>query len=113
MCMLGNASNNIVKAYALYVGLNIVKERNISKIAAFWDSMMIVHAIVKRNPTGNNQLKGIIHHILSLEDRFVEFKIFHIKRDLNPLDNSWAKVGSRLEQGTIDINGERRVFLIP
>jgi ribonuclease HI len=42
-------SNNIVEAYALYEGVCIAKEKNVSKIVVFGDSMMVVRAINKRS----------------------------------------------------------------
>jgi hypothetical protein len=75
--------------------------------------MMVVRAIAKRIQTKNNLLNGIIYHILSLGVSFAEFKIHHIRRELNPLVDHWAKVGSRMERGVININGERGVMHIP
>jgi hypothetical protein len=49
LCLgLGRVSNNVVEAYALYEGICIEKERNISKIALFTNSMMVVQVIIKK-----------------------------------------------------------------
>jgi hypothetical protein len=76
---LGSASNNIPEAYALFQGLRLAMNRNIFRIASFEYSMMVVPTIVKRSDVENNLLSGIITRILSMDDRFVEFKIYHIK----------------------------------
>jgi ribonuclease HI len=107
---LGTTSNNIIEAYALYEGLCIMKERNITKIVVFRDSMIIVRLIAKRSQTDNNLLNGIIYRILSLGTSFVEFKIHYIRRNLNSLADHWAKIDSTMERGIININRERGVF---
>jgi len=86
---LGEASNIIIEAYAIYIGLKIVIQRNISKIVIFGDSIMVVQAIIKSQLSGNNQYLGILHCILSIQNKFEEFKIYHIKRDLNTLVDQW------------------------
>jgi hypothetical protein len=113
--MLGSweASNNISEAYALYVRLNIEIEKNISKIVIFEDSLMVVCAIIKRQLSRNNHFMGFLHRILSIRNKFEDFKIYHIKRDLNSLIDRWAKLGSCLDQGTMEINGNKGVLLIP
>jgi ribonuclease HI len=45
---LGVTMNNIAKAYALFEGLRMAKERKISQITVFGDSMLIVKAIITR-----------------------------------------------------------------
>jgi hypothetical protein len=61
----------------------------------------------------NNLLSGILHQITSLIGNFEEINLFHIKRGLNPLVDLWAKEGSRMAQGEINLNGEKGVFPIP
>jgi ribonuclease HI len=39
---LGTTTNNIAEAYALYEGLKLAKECNISQLLVFGDSMLIV-----------------------------------------------------------------------
>jgi hypothetical protein len=58
---------------------------NITRIVAFGELMMVVRAIVKRSHIENNLLCGIITRILSLGASFVEFNIYHIKQNLNPI----------------------------
>jgi hypothetical protein len=91
----------------------IVKERNVPKIVVFGDSMMVVRAINKRIQFENKIFNNNISHILSLIDGFDEFKLYHVKRELNPLANHWEKLGTSLECGTISLNGVRGTFPIP
>jgi hypothetical protein len=82
----------------------IAKERKDTKITVFGDSMMVIRTINKRSQSENNALNGIISRILSLRESFVEFKIYHIKRDLNPIADHWEKFGTRLKSGIINLN---------
>jgi ribonuclease HI len=102
---LGRVSNNVVEAYALYEGVCIAKVRNVSKIVVFGYSMMVVQTIIKKSQSRSNVFNGIISR--TLIKGFDEFKIFHIKRDLNPLADQMAKLGTCLESGTLSLNGAR------
>jgi ribonuclease HI len=104
---LGNVSNNIVEAYALWEGVQIAREKRISKIVILGDSMMVAWEIIKISMTGNNVFNSIISHTLTLLAKFEEIKIFHIKREFNSYVDYWAKLRSRLNEGTIIINGVR------
>lgn len=106
-------SNNVVEAYALYKGVYIAKERNVPKIVVFRDSMTVVRAINKRSQYENNISNGIISRILSLIEGLYEFKLYHVKRELNPLANHWEKLSTSLECGTISLNGVRGTLPIP
>jgi ribonuclease HI len=110
---LGATKNNISKSHALYLGLKLAKEYNISHILVVDDSMMIFRAVIKINLMENNHLNDILHHIISLSDSFWELKLYHIKKFLNPLANHWVKVGSRMPKGEINVNGERGSTCIP
>jgi len=91
-------SNNIVEAYALYEGVCLVKERNVSKIAVFGDSMMVVRSLNKKIQSKSNVFNDIISCTLSLIEGFVKFKIYHVKRDLSALAIQWAKLGTSLDR---------------
>jgi ribonuclease HI len=73
------------------VGIRIVKEHNISHISIFGDSMLIVKAILKKQTVEKNLLNGILQRIRTIAESFGEINLFHIKRDLNPLADLWAK----------------------
>ena len=88
---IGTVTNNIAETYALYVGIRIVKEHNISHISIFGDSMLIVKEILKKQTVEKNLLNGILQRIMTIVEIFGEINLFHIKRDLNPLANLWAK----------------------
>jgi ribonuclease HI len=57
---LGRVSNNIVESYALYKGICIARERNITNIEMFGDSMMVVQAITKKKQFGSNIFNNIV-----------------------------------------------------
>jgi ribonuclease HI len=102
---LGNISNNIVEAYALWEGVHIARDRNIANIVILGDSMMVVRAVIKRAQMENNAFNCIISHILSLLVEFDKVKIYHIKRELNSQAYYWAKFGVNMDEGLIDISG--------
>jgi hypothetical protein len=110
---LGLASNNIAEAYALFQDLRLTKDRNIFRIVSFEYFMMVVPTIGKRSHIENNLLGCMITRILSMVASFVEFKIYHIKHNLNLNVNHWVKVGSRLSKVEINLNGEHEVYFIP
>jgi ribonuclease HI len=106
-------SNNIVEAYALWEGLKIAKEMGIHKLHILGDSMLVIRVMIKRNIVGNNVLIGIMSHFLALLSKFEEYSLFHIKWELNPCVDWWAKEGTYLEEGEAIVNGVRRRLYIP
>jgi hypothetical protein len=74
---------------------------------------MVVQAITKKIKFDNNVFNDIISCTLSLIEGFDNFIILHVKRELNALADHWAKLGSNLDVGTIEINGTRGVLPIP
>jgi ribonuclease HI len=110
---LGTTTNNIVEDYALYAWLKLDKERNISQLSLFGDSMLIVKVVLNRNCMGNNLLSNIFHQITTLIDKFDEINLFHIKRVLNPHVDLWEKQGYRITQGEINLNNVKGFFPIP
>jgi ribonuclease HI len=57
---LGNLSNNLAEAYALWCGLTITKEANIRSLSVFEDSMIIVKAMIGKSTPEGAKLKTII-----------------------------------------------------
>jgi ribonuclease HI len=102
---LGKVSNNIVEAYALWKGVNLVREKGIQKITILGDSLLVIRALIKRHAVGNNVIINIIACTLSLLNEFEIHSMFHIKREHNSLVDHWAKVGSNLAKGDIIVNG--------
>jgi ribonuclease HI len=72
-------SNNTAEAYALLQGLSIAKERNVTKLVIFGDSMMVIRMVTNITQSGGNLFNGIINRIINLSKIFDEFKLFHIK----------------------------------
>jgi ribonuclease HI len=110
---LGTMKNNITEAYDLYAGLKLTRERNTPQLSVFGDSMLIVWAFIKKNYMENNQVSGILQRITTLIWEFEEINLFHIKRGLNPHSDHWAKEGSRMQQGEINLNNGKGGLPIP
>jgi transcription elongation factor GreA-like protein len=53
--------------------------------------MLIVKAILKKKTVEKNLLNDILQRIKTIAESFGEINLFHIKRDLNPLADLWAK----------------------
>jgi hypothetical protein len=75
--------------------------------------MIIVKAIITRNPVENNLLRGVLHRITNLSQSFDEFKIFHIKIGLNQVVDHWDNMGTSLKQGEISWNDVNIYVPIP
>jgi hypothetical protein len=69
--------------------------------------------MVKNNITEGNVCTSVMYWYLSLLKKFDEFSLFHIKQELNYEDDKWARVGSRLEEGEFQINGNKLGLPIP
>jgi len=110
---LGNISNNIVEAYALWERVFITIDKRVINIVILGDSIMVVRVIIKRTMIKNNASNSIISRIFSLLVEFDKVKIFHIKREINSRANYWPKLGSRMDEGLISINMISGVLPIP
>jgi ribonuclease HI len=88
---LGTTTNNIAEAYALYVGLKLVRDRNIPQLSVSGDSMLILNEIINKHYMENNILSGILQRITTLTREFEEINLYHVKRNLKPHDELMEK----------------------
>jgi hypothetical protein len=63
---LSTVSNNVVEEYALWIGLILARDLEISKISILGDSMMVVRSIIKRKNSSSNVVTDIILDSLTL-----------------------------------------------
>lgn len=75
--------------------------------------MLVVRAILKRSSIVSNFFKGIISRILILLKGFEDSRIYHILRKNNRLADQWAKHGTNLGEGVLEVNGISEYCFIP
>jgi hypothetical protein len=73
----------------------------------------VIRALIKGQVVGNNVLANIFARTLTLLKEFDLYRLTHIKRELNPLVDHWAKAGSGLNEGVIIVNGVQMTHSIP
>jgi hypothetical protein len=76
---LGNISNNLTKAYSLWMVLCITKEEGFKKKLVLGDSMMIIRAMINQVMPGSNSLISLIRRIKIIVSWFDNISFFHIK----------------------------------
>ena len=110
---LGNVSNNIVRDYSLWKGVQIATKERITKIVIFGDSMIVIREVINRLKMGNNALNILISRILNTPSGFEEVSIFHIKCNLNSKVDYQEKLASHLSLQTYIKNGILAFLPIP
>jgi len=82
---LGVASINIVEVNALFQGLSITKERRITNMGVFGDSMLVIWIFINPSYLITNLFNGIIHCIITFYQNFDKLTHCHVKRHLNTI----------------------------
>jgi len=63
---LGNVTNNIVEAYALWQGINLAKASGFWKITIFRDYMIVIRSLINQSSLESKSLPRVISHIISI-----------------------------------------------
>lgn len=109
---LGQVSNNLAEAYAIWEGIRIAIGMGIQNHSILGDSMMVIRTLIKRNVTGNSVFLSVMSRSLALLDG-TNFKLFHVKRELNHEADRWAKFGTSLAEGELIVNGVKEWLPLP
>lgn len=88
-------TNNIAEEYVLYLSLKLARDHRIHKLRVLSDSVIIIMADINNYSLENNFLMGVMQRIKSRSWDFEEFKLHHVKRNLNSQDDLMAKEASR------------------
>jgi ribonuclease HI len=110
---IGDDTNNIVEALALWQGLYQVLAMKVKEVIVFGDSRVIIQALNIHALPHNMRLRHLIRKIMNLLPAFHKIKFFHILRELNGEADKAANAATRLSKGTLCINGNTQSFNIP
>jgi len=110
---LGHAYNNQAEFLALWQGLNQALKLGINKINIAGDSKQVIDAINLNKPPKDMCLAQLHKKIRILLDKFQDYKVYHVLRDLNRDADKEANKGSTHTKGQIQINEEISYYPIP
>lgn len=80
----------------------------------FRDSMILIQQVNKVKENDEQISTSIPHQIKLLLDKFDLMELFHVKRNVNMMENSLANQGTLLEQGVLKIDkGDFHTNTIP
>lgn len=80
---LGEATNNYAEYTSLIIGLEKALELGFDQVEVRMDSELIVKQILGQYRVKNASLKPLYMEAKNLANKFKQFKIVHIKRNLN------------------------------
>lgn len=80
---LGHSSSIQAEALALFQGLKILKDLNISEANVIGDSQIIINAMISNSPALDLKLARLISRIKGLENAFQKLNYYHVLRTHN------------------------------
>jgi len=103
---LGKVSNNLVEDYTLRYVISIIKGESIKFLMILGDLMLVIKAMLAQSNPMGNKLKNLISIIKRWLPPTGKVSFLHIRRDLNPKANQWAKIVVDLNPGILLKNRE-------
>ena len=110
---IGEDTNNIEEALALWKGLYQAKAMNITEINVFGDSWIVIQDLITNRHPNNMRLEKIHKKIKFLMKSFHNIKIFHNLCELNREVDKVANETIPLDKGTLNLNGNNQPFTLP
>ena len=102
---LGLETNNMAEALALWQGLRIANNQDITELTVLEDSRIIIQAINKNLIPNQMHLKWLIHKIKVQALTFSKIKLYHVLRKINKEEDQATNLGSSLSPRELLING--------
>ena len=96
---LGFSSSVQAEALALYQGLKILKDLNISEANVIGDSQIIINAMVSKSPASDLKLARLISRIKGMENDFQKLNYYHVLRTHNKQADIEANKATLLSVG--------------
>ena len=84
---------------ALYEGLKILKDLNISEANVIGDSQIIINAMVSNSPASDLKLARLISRIKGMENDFQKLSYYHVLRTHNKQADIEANKATLLSTG--------------
>ena len=100
---LGYRTNNEAEWLALLKGLNILANKDLSRITIFGDSRHVIYKMINGYTTDSIKCHRLHDKITLL---FKHYEFFHILRSNNTTVDALANMGASLPQGQICLNGQ-------
>jgi ribonuclease HI len=101
---LGITTNNKAEAYALFIGVQLAKKRQIDALNIVGDSKNTIHYFIKASSPRDIGLKNLVDHIrFSLQSFKAQF--YHIFRHHNKVVDALANKAIGLAPGHMGVNG--------
>lgn len=88
---IGEATNNIAEYTSLLKGLTEADSSGVKKVRVFMDSELVVKQIKGEYKVRNENLKHLWVKAMKLINKLEEFKISHVRRELNGEADSLAR----------------------
>ena len=110
---LGTETNNVAEAWALWQGLVQASNLGIQELSVVGDSRVIIQAVNTKVLPSSSHLNQILRRILEMLPNFQFIEFFHALRAFNEPADRAANDAIGLSQGTLVINGEYKIFLVP
>jgi hypothetical protein len=83
------------------------------KTSVSMNSLILIRDIIKQNIAGRNMYKCVLTRIQDLLRQFKNYAMFHIKREMNMVEDKLDKEGSTLGKGEMKVNRELKPHPIP
>jgi len=109
---IGEDTNNIVEALALWQGLLQLTVMGTTNAPIFGDSRLIINTINSHSLPQNMRLQNILQKNKNLICSFYKIKIFHILRDLNGEASRATNIATLLKKGQLILNDNSQSFEI-
>jgi ribonuclease HI len=96
---LGPRANNFAELMDLKLLLTFSREKTISNLQIFCDSMVVINWIKKSQKCHNIRLLPLLEEFFIILDTYTNFSICHVYREINREADKLSKEGSHLTHG--------------
>eukprot|EP00253_Pinus_taeda_P013625 PITA_13625 len=103
---LGEKTNNQAEILGLLKACHIAREKSAKDIQVFGDSEILIKKLIREEYFNNVGLNKILDRLKTVLQSFDSCKFYHIIRNSNKEADRMANLGSTLNKGILNVNGE-------
>eukprot|EP00253_Pinus_taeda_P028283 PITA_28283 len=103
---LKEKKNNQAEILGLLKACHIAREKSAKDIQVFGDSEILIKKLIREEYFNNVGLNKILDRLKTVLQSFDSCKIYHILRNSNKDADRMANLGSTLNKGILNVNGE-------
>eukprot|EP00253_Pinus_taeda_P005951 PITA_05951 len=103
---LGEKTNNQAEILGLLKACHIAREKSAKDIQVFGDSEILIKKLIREEYFNNVGLNKILDRLKTVLQNFDSCKFYHILRNSNKEADRMANLGSTLNKGILNVNGE-------